>query len=513
MVNVELRLLAKMLHSGNFTPIQQGEITAEHMTTEQGTVVFNFITTYRSNTDGVARFPSLSVVRSRFTSGAIDLPDPDPGDTLEALVYETQTQKMKSRIQEMSIELDNLAKSPDSLVDPLIKTQAELRRMTDKLQRSKHISLATGFDEVLADYDNGVILPEGIPWPWPTLQKPTRGMQRGEFTIIAGRPKSRKTFTAISVGVHAFAYHRARVLIFTPEMKRRLVLLRAIATLCKLRYSEFKDSSLDPAEEMRLIEAARAWGKWPNEEDDHYEFRLRSTIPDLPPGSLPSIDIIESTGRSVSWMESQIELFRPDIVICDSFYRQVAEGAKRNDTDWKVMSALSRNLKDLAMTMNVVMIGTHQLNREADNKIGSLSNLGYSDAFGQDMDIGFRVITGKMNGEDVSALVALGGREFPFDGILIHNVPCSDFSEMATITNKKMVADLLKQEDEEEAKEEAEEVKKKASNFGTKTSANKQLVQAEAKAAARLEEKRIMNDFPDAAETDSMPLVSEGEEG
>jgi replicative DNA helicase len=468
-VNIELRLLAKMLHSGNFTPLLQGEISAEHMTTEQGLVLLNFITGYRTSTDGTARFPSLSVVRGRFSNSAIDLPDPDPGDTLEALVYETQTQKMRSRVQEISLELDFLAKSSDGLIEPLIKKQAELRKMTDKLQRSKHVSLASGFDDVLADYDCGTLIPDGIPWPWPSMTKVTKGLQRGEFTIIAGRPKSRKTFVALSIAAYAVKKYHARVLIFTPEMKRKMILLRTIAFICGLRYTEFKDSALNEAEVMRLIEAARTYGKWPQEDDEHYAFRLRSNIPDMPDGALPSIDIIESTGRSVSWMESQIELFNPDIVVADSFYRQTPDGQRRNDVDHKVMTMLSRNMKDLGMNTNVVMIGTHQLNREADNKVGSLSNLGYSDAFGQDMDNGIRVITGKIQGKDVSALVMLGAREVPFEGILINNIPCADFSEFAIIDNRKTVANLLKQEDEEEAKEEAEEVRKKT-NFSTKKS-------------------------------------------
>lgn len=498
-----------MLHSGNYTPIQQGEITAEHMTTEQGVIVFNFITTYRPDTDGVARFPSLSIVRSRFSNSAIDLPDPDPGDSIEALVYETQTQKMRSRIKEIALELDTLSTSSDALAEPLMKKQAELRKMTDKLQRSKHVSLATGFDEVLTDYDNGALIPNGIPWPWPSMTRVTKGLQKGEFVIIAGRPKSRKTFTALSIAAHAMMNHHARVLVFTPEMKRKMILIRTIAFICKLRYTEFKDSALDQLEFMRLIEAARTYGKIPDEDDDHYAFRLRSSIPGLPEGALPSIDIIESTGRSTTWMESQIEMYHPDIVIADSFYRQSPEGQRRNDVDHKVMTMLSRNLKDLGMTTNVVMIGTHQLNREADKSVGSLSNLGYSDAFGQDMDIGMRVITGLIEGKQVSALVMLGGREVPFDGVLINNVPCSDFSEIAPITNKKILGALLKQEEEEETKEEAEDVKRKT--LGTKHS-NTKLDKEAAAADARLRG-RVSTDFGSSKDDEpEQPSISEGED-
>jgi len=485
MVNIELRLFAKMLQIGDFSPIQTGDISAETCATEQGLIVFNFITGYRDATDGMARYPSLSVVRSRFANSMIELPDPDPGDTMEALVYEAQTSRMRGRVQEMAVELDTLAKSADDLFAGLAKKQVEIRKMTDKLQRSKHVSLASGFEQVIADYDNGTIVTEGIPWMWPSMQKATRGMQKGDFIIVAGRPKAKKSFTAFAAGVWPVKHHHQRLLIFTPEMKRKMVLLRAIASFCELRYTEFKNSGLDEAETLRLLEAARTYGQLPSEDSAEYSFRMRSRIPDLPVWAMPSVDIVESTGRSISWMESQIELYKPDIVIADSFYRQVADGQKRNDVDHKVMTMLSRNLKDLAMTTNVVMIGTHQLNREADSKVGSLSNLGYSDAFGQDMDLGFRVISGKIEGKDVSAIVVLGGREVPFEGILINSVVCSDFSEIAPITSRKTVENLLKQEDAEDAKEEAAEAKTKARNLGHKT--RKGLTSAAKKAEAEMQ--------------------------
>ncbi len=473
MINIELRLLAKMLQDGNFKPLQAGDITEEHMITEQGKILLNFITGYRHSTDEVARYPSLSVVKSRFNNSGMEIPTPDPGDTVESLVFETQSQKMRSRVAEIALELDALARSPDSLTGPLMAKQLELRKMTDKLQRSQHITLADGFEDILVDYDTGSILSQGIPWPWESLNKATKGLQKGEFTIIAGRPKSRKTFTALCVGVHAFKHGHARVLIFSPEMKRRLVLLRVIAFIAKLRYSEFKNSDMNELEVAQLLEEARTYGRYPNETDEHYSFRLHEAIEGISPGKMPSIDIIESTGKSVAWMESQVEMFSPDVVISDSFYRQNANGAKSGDADWKAMSSLSRNLKDMAMKTNISLVGTHQLNRGAENKVGTISSFGYSDAFGQDMDNGFQVITGKMNGVDVSALKMLGGREVPFSGVLINNVPCCDFSEIGPITNDKMITELLKQEDEDEAREEAETNKRKVDGLSSRKTLDK----------------------------------------
>ena len=479
MVNIELRMLAQMLYSGNFTPIVQGDITAETFTTEQGLILFNFVTTYSSSTDGAARYPSLSIVRARFQDSAIELPDPDPADRLEALVYETKSQRLKADVQELALRLDQIAKSTDDPLEEVVAVTGRLKKLSEQGQRARHISLATGFQDVIADYDSGTILKNGIPWQWPSMHRATRGIHRKEFIVFAGRPKSRKTFTALSVACHAVMTSYARVLIFSPEMPRQQILLRCIAFICGLRYSEFKDAALDQAEMMRLVEAARAFGRMPEEDDDQYTFRLSNYFPDMPPGMVPTIDIVESAGKSLSWMESQIELYRPDIVVADSFYKQHYEG-KRADADWKAVTATSRGLKEMAMTENVALIGTHQMNRESEKTVGTLANMALADAIGQDADLICRVVTGIIEGRQASAIVVLGGREVPFEGLIINNVPCCDYSEIAPIENRSTIEELMKKEDKAEAKAEADDIRKKKFGGNTQDALNERARQFDA---------------------------------
>jgi hypothetical protein len=458
-VNIELQLLATMLKAGDFTPLQRGDITEAHFQTDAGKALYNFITTYRYSTGGEADYPSLSVVRKRFKKSAIELPEPDPGDTVEALAYETRLEKLKADIREAATEMAGIAQdSPDPIGDmePIL---GRLRTATERNKRSNHTSLATGILGIVDDYSMGAILPSGIPWPWPSLTKATKGMQQKEVVIFCGRPKSRKTFTALHCIIHAAKLgHRA--LIFSPEMPPRQALLRVIADFCSLPYREFKDGKMNDAEEMRLFEAAAALGQIEDEDDDHYELRLTGVakmFPELfPGGRIPKIDIIQSTGRDTTWLKSQIQMYRPDVVLFDSFYRQHASGGKKydNNGDWKAITSVSRDIKDMTMDTAVRTLVTHQLNRGAEKTVGDLSNMALADAVGQDADMIARVVTGKMNSKDVSAIVFLGAREIAFDGLLINNVPSRDFSEIGEITNRKQVEALMQQEDEAEAEEE-----------------------------------------------------------
>jgi len=455
MHHIEIRLLTTMLHRGDFAPLIQGDIAAEHFESDLGKILFGFISGYSQQTDKVARYPSLAVVRSRFDH--IELPEPDPGDTVESLLHETLLTRTKSELRKIATDLQSVALSSDNPRDSLPEILGALKRISDKGQRSRHLSLAEAYPTILENYATGEILPDGIPYPWESLNKATKGMHRKEFYVFAGRPKSRKTFIALCIAVHAMKNSHARILVFTPEMPRMQVLLRVIAFLSEVHYFELKNGKLSGAEEMMLIEQARTYAMMSSETENDYQIRLNRSL-GLPSGIIPSIDVVESTGRTVSWMESQIEMYRPDIVICDSFYRQAPEGTRKSDADWKAVTYISRALKDLAMSTNTCILGTHQMNRGAEGQIGTLSNMALADAIGQDADVIYRVITQNSQGAGRSALVILGGREVSIDGVFINNEPCFDFTEIGAITNKAAIVKWLEEDDNAAAEEAAKEL-------------------------------------------------------
>lgn len=458
MVNIELRLLSLMLHSGDFSPIIQGEISADTFSTDQAKIALNLITNYNTQTNGRARFPSLAVARSRFETGMIELPDPDPGDNIWALVHECKLRKLRTDLKSMSVELDLIAEEDDprELVPNLA---VRLRKSIEQIDKGKHLSLREAFPEILDQYIDGNILPEGMPWPWPSFTVETRGMQRKEWYVIAGRPKSSKTFLAIEILTHAIMHSNARCLMITMEMPCRQMMLRSVATICRLPYREFKNSALQAAEEARLGEYCTQYGLLSDETDEHYGLRLAEFLKLPAGGKLPSLDVIEGTGRSLEWMKSQIELYEPDLVMVDAFSRSKLDGSKRSDVDWKAMTGVSRAFKDLAMETNVVMLGTHHMNRGADGKVGTTANLSLTDAVGQDGDLIMQAITATVHGQRKTALAIVGGREVAIDGIIVSNEPCYDYAELEVITNKKsQLAQFFENDDDD--KKDGDEKKK-----------------------------------------------------
>lgn len=483
MSTIALELIAAMLRLGDLGPIHRGEFRREHCTDAGSESLFDFLSRYRQITEGNGHVPAMSVVHDRFPH--IMLPETSAAIDLDALVYEARNYKVKMQIQSLS---DALIAAIDA-TDPITELR-QVRGTFDEIMKgassSRDLSFADSALEILDDYSNKAILKRGIPWPWDTMTAATQGLHGGEFYIIAGRPKSRKTFVALYIAAFLVKHFKLRVLFISPEMGNRQVMIRFMAFLGVVPYAPFKSGELSPQDEDQLFQAIAevrdiqlglvSPGFDLDQNDGSFQ------IPDdtIAPNALGAFIVTKASGQPVGFVEAKIKEHRPDVVIVDSFYRLGVTGGKSYDADWKVITTVSRNLKDIAMEHDVVVLGTHQLNREADDKVGGLANLGYSDAIGQDCDMAIRVITAKRSTGDKSALVILGARETPIDGVIIHNEPCNNFSEIEPITpaNKKKLLTMLCDEDQEAKMEEQEQQAARAPGAGAPANARRGYVRA-----------------------------------
>lgn len=465
MAAIELELLAAILDSGDLSLIEKGHFTPEHCVTSEGQSICNFLKMYRQITNNQADTPTRNSVLERFGDPDM-LPHPPVNPDFDSLLHETHVTAMRAQLREFAEYVADIAEAVDPYAE-LTDLHSRLDNIGRKLVDDEMIGFTYGLDTVLEEYHTNTILPEGIPYPWESLNKVTKGMHKGDFIILSGRPKTRKTFIGLTMVVNTFVACGARVLVFSPEMAIKMMLLRSVAIASQLRYSEFKASELDEEEEERLLELVLKHGRLrpdrfvptTNFESNHVFMEDAWVHKKYVPGFF---EVLKSTNRPVSWLRAKIKEYRPDVVLLDSFYKQAGEGHSKSDSDHKVLTAISRDLKDLAVDENVVVIGTHQINRKGNKEVGDLANLAYSDAFGMDADLILRAITNKIEGEnDKTALAMLGGRETDIEGVLINNVPCSDFSEISVITHRNQIKDMLKLEDQQEEKSDAAAAKKK----------------------------------------------------
>lgn len=291
MAAVELELIAAMLETGDLSPITSGRFRAEHCLTNEGKALHHFLAGYKYITQEQGSVPTRNVILQRFSH--LELPDARQPFDLDTLVHEVHVEATRASLRECSVDLAALAEA----VDPLAEIDNAQRRLAE-IAKGVVPDHDLGFDshlhELLAGYERGELVEPGIPWPWPAFNQHTTGMQKGELIVVAGRPKSRKTFIALYLVTEAFMEHGARVLVFSPEMSPEMMMRRAVATAGRLRHREFKRGQLDPFEEQSFREVV-----------DEFS------------GPERLFKFVKSTGKSPSFMSAKIEQYRPDLVLVD----------------------------------------------------------------------------------------------------------------------------------------------------------------------------------------------------
>lgn len=475
MSTIALELIAAMIKVGDIGPIHRGEFRKEHCTDAGSESLYDFLAHYRQITDGQGHVPAMSVIQERFHH--INLPETAEVIDLPALVYEARAYRTKLRVQALIEKMGTAIEAIDPISE-LRVARTEFDEIMKDAASSRDMDFHQSAFEILEDYSNKRILKQGIPWPWKSLNESTQGLHAGEFYIISGRPKSRKTFVALYIAAYLMRYHKMRILFISPEMPPRQIMLRFMAFLAEVHYSQFKKGELNEVEEQMLFDIIGMFiDELQGSLDPDFTSYTDEPSAIQAPGSQGAFIVTKATGQPVTFIEAKIKEHRPHIVIVDSFYRLGVTGTRTYDSDWKVVTSVSRLLKDMAMEHEVALIGTHQLNREAEEKVGSLANLGYSDAIAQDCDMAIRVITAKRKLGDRSALYVLGGRETECEGVIIHNEPCNNFGEIEPIlpgTKRKLLEMLASEEDAEKMAEkeasDAEAAKRgQPKNFGNRT--------------------------------------------
>jgi replicative DNA helicase len=265
----------------------------------------------------------------------------------------------------------------------------------------------------------------GIATPWDVLNEDTQGIQKEDFIIIFGRPKSMKSWLAFLIAAYAYYWQRLRVLVWSNEMSRIQCLRRIASIITMIDYEKLKKAKLDPASKQRVFETLyhlKAQEDYYRHHTSGHQAGLLVTSP------------YENKGQNamgVSSLQAKIDEFKPDIVIVDGMYLMHDDRDKKRSIDWKQIAHISQDLKGTCKSFKVPIVGTTQANRTAKNpndKEADLSELAYADALAQDCDMALRVHKQKDRNGDWELLCSIpGSREGKLDGFVLHAHPAVNF--------------------------------------------------------------------------------------
>ncbi|MCQ2506616.1 MAG: replicative DNA helicase [Lachnospiraceae bacterium] len=221
----------------------------------------------------------------------------------------------------------------------------------------------------------------GIPSGLRELDSKTAGFQNSDFILLAARPAMGKTALALNFALNIALDSQKSVAFFSLEMSREQLANRLLAMNSGLNLKNMRSGGLKNSEWVQLVESAENVSK------------AKLMIDDTPGISLQDL---RSRARKMK-MDHGLDMIMIDYLQLMVFGKQKFESRQQE------ISAISRNLKELARELNVPVLALSQLSRDVEkrakggsgkDKTGNLdelkpmlSDLRDSGAIEQDADI------------------------------------------------------------------------------------------------------------------------------
>jgi replicative DNA helicase len=424
----ELRLVTKIIDSGEILPVIDAKITPDHFQNEHALGIFNrLMKDWRRWKGKRPSIPTREIIERDFPT--VDLPREDR-QCLEVVVDDFVNHHLVQELQGMADFITNWKDSPDDVLRQLSK---KVRKLAHMRRVGQDIVLSNALKEVVDRYESnrdsdGI---KGIPYPWEVLNRSTQGMLPGEFILFYGRPKSLKTWVLLWLATFAYDYASRKVLIYTREMTPQQMMDRCVCLLIGAPYTAYKECTLS---EILVPEGGTM-------EDRFYDLTSSMQSDEqtclLETGFNKSLVITsdrdDSEGGGVQGLRKKVDDHKPDLICADALYlmRNDRAGGKRS-VKWDDQAAITQDLKDLALDTNKPLLGTNQAKRASeDNKGKSVSNISFSDSYGMDCDLAIEIIKKKITDEtNELALAITGAREINISGFAINGNPASDFGPL-----------------------------------------------------------------------------------
>lgn len=186
----------------------------------------------------------------------------------------------------------------------------------------------------------------------------TAGLHRAELHIVAARPSVGKTAFALQLATD-IAKNGVKTLFFSREMSEIQLVERILARVTGVSHWNIRTGKLD---------------------DDDWD---KLSVLGLPIGNLPIIVDTKSATIEDIWLET-IKTPNVGLVVVD--YLQLVGVKKRYDSRTLEVGYISRQLKQMAMELNIPVVALAQINRDAANRMPALENLAESGKIEQDAD-------------------------------------------------------------------------------------------------------------------------------
>lgn len=437
--SLEHQAISKIVEFQDFHTVEKCRIDESYFFSPECRTIFEYLKAHFHSKHTFNSVPSFHLVQQIFP-GFQYAPS---SDSLPTLLEQIRLARMRVEALDFGEKIMKLADTNPRMALTMMREAAAT--MSSRHEMQNDMLLSDAFDELWSDYNtvasgHGIT---GLPWPWTPLNEATQGMHPGEFLLIFGRPKSMKTWAALYVITLLNMYANARVLVYSLEMKPKVILRRISAIRAVVNYKKLLSGKLQPADCERFFALLHALKQ-----------ESRTALQQAANGHRSAALLVTGGGgnNGINFLHSKIREFKPDIVLIDGLYLMGDDRGGKKTVDWKAIAHISQDTKSTAREFNIPILATAQANRKADKDVrnADVSEIAYADALGQDTDFSIRVgkRIDKSSKEPELVLAFPGSRETDLDALLIHGVPALNFGLKSTF----VVDPDREDEDEDEKK-------------------------------------------------------------
>ena len=325
------------------------------------------------------------------------------GSTAEYHAGEVMDGWKRRRLAQSGKKLQNISGSIEDAINEVSMEIADVGA-------SSSIKGLTGIRDDLADVyrmseeagkDSSVV---GVPTGFRKLDRVIGGMEPGDITLLAARPKQGKSALAMNIATNV-AKTGGVVAVFSLEMSRKQMVQRIISAEGKIDLRHIRTGELDANEWARYADTCGNVSKWSN----NILLDARGRI---------QVSSVRSTLRRVTARR------KVDLVVYD--YIQLGTATNGRESQNVRVGEVSAGLKAVAMDFEVPVLALSQFNREMEkeNRAPRMSDLRDSGSLEQDASVilfihdGQLIVGANRSGPaDVSIPMKLEGKYVNFEEV------------------------------------------------------------------------------------------------
>ncbi len=429
--NWELQLLSSIVKgpesSAKWEQAQRAGLNFKMLSSMEVKQVWSFVDKHYRRPHNFGHIPSEQSLREQFSF----LELPAPLENFEDLCEKVRIAYLR-RMAEGSVKeyIETLTEDP---VQAIAKLHSELGELQERVAVENDVDFnETALQDTILEMqriDDASGL-TGMPWPWARLNLATGGIQDGDFVMVWALPKSMKTWFGLIIAANLYATGR-RVLVYSKEMTGEAMRRRISCILAKVNYTRFKEGSLSTHEAAHLLETLETLKDGPG--------RLWFTQADRHDG-LPG---------GPAEIRRKIEIYQPHFVLLDSAYMLELPNAGSQALDWKQLSLVNRQLKQIAKVTGVAILAILQENERSAlkySKSRGTASLAMNTGAVMDCDIGLRLVYHSKK-QELSIHFA-AARETTYEGFTINAIAAENFEYAHD--NLYSVGDDFKDDQEEQ---------------------------------------------------------------